>query len=361
MAKAAYNSGQSLRIEREDRTTTLPVRRDVLHTAVITPKGAPPWVTARASLWNAVENAVKRKDGRLAKEVVVAITRGIPPEQWPQLAADYVKSWVEDGQIADLAIHEDGSLHNPHLHVLLSVHALQPNGFGRKLPNVDHKAFVKTARTRWADLTNAYLKANGHSVRVDARSYKARGIAAQPTQHRGPNPAERRARRAHVQAFPTLEPGAVAMSQEKSVPPAAERRWFEQRNEQSSARPEEPPVQQPLPDDDMAPLNREEAELRQLIVEAPEPTGQALIDEIAYQRRLAELAEDRAQRLDFLHERLDPEQRVLLERYLNKQRQYDRDYPLPEPGPDGQPMSPSDLDRARQAMQAEHEREEPER
>ncbi|MBO6674099.1 MAG: MobA/MobL family protein [Rhizobiales bacterium] len=358
VAKAAYNSGEALPIEREDRTTTLPTRHDVVYTAVITPKGAPAWARERAQLWNAVEANVKRKDGRLAKEVVVAITRGIPPEQWPELAADYVQPWLDEGQIADVAIHEDGSLHNPHLHVLLTVHALQPNGFGRKLPTVNQKAFVKTARTHWADLTNAYLKANGLSVRVDARSYKARGIAAQPTQHRGPNPAERRARRARLQNQSQPTQGATTMARKSPDPTVTtDRRWFEQAVDGLAAADE----RQPAKPDQQVEQSGPAAELQALTADAPDAVREALAAEIAYQQQLAAVADERTQRLDLLHERLEPDQRAALERYLGEQRQNYQDYPQPEPGPDGEPMLPSSLDRARRRMTDDYEREEPER
>ena len=143
----------------------------------------------------------------------------------------------------------------------------------------------------------------------------------------------------------------------------ADRRWFEQTvdgltthvDQQSS-----PPLKsEPQREGDS--LTRAEVELQAMTADAPEAVRKALADEVAYQRRLAAAADERAQRLDLLHQRLEPDQRAALERYLAQQGVHLQDYPQPEPGPDGEPMLPSSLDRARQRMVEDYEREEPER
>jgi hypothetical protein len=63
--------------------------------------------------------------------------------------------------VADAAIHEDGTEHNPHVHVLLTVNALKPDGFASKLTLVDTKGFVTLARTSWEKICNDALIASG--------------------------------------------------------------------------------------------------------------------------------------------------------------------------------------------------------
>lgn len=380
VAKAAYNSGQNLWFDREARRTTLAERKDIFHTEIRAPENAPAWVTNREQLWNAVEASVNRKDGRLAKEIVVAITRGIPPEQWRALAADFAAPYVAAGHIADLAIHEDGSQHNPHLHVLLTVHDLKPKGFGAKLADVDTKRFLKNARTGWEVLTNKYLKANGLSVRVNARSFKAQGLDRIPTKHRGPDRAERQARyRAQEAHHPTqsiqespmtkrqdYEDGKPVVRQQDEEP------WFDRAVEGS--RTSELLLEQAANMRERYDLERgegrltpriemtpDERQLQDAVAAAPENIRSLVEAEMMHQRISAKAAEVQKQRLEVLHQRLKPEQREALERYMLKQQDQQQAYPQPEPGPNGDPYLPSELDRARARMQKEHERDEPQR
>lgn len=381
VAKAAYNSGQNLWFDREARHTTLAERQDIFHTEIMAQPDVPAWVRSREQLWNQVETSVKRKDGRLAKEIVVAITRGIPPDQWRVLAADFAAPYVAAGHIADLAIHEDGSLHNPHLHVLLTVHDLKPKGFGAKLADVDNKRFVKDARTGWETLTNKYLKANGLSVRVNARSFKAQGLDRIPTKHRGPDPAERQARyRAqetsqpfhHQQELPMTkrqdyEDGKPVVRQQEEEPwfdrAVAGTRTSELLLDQAANMRERYDLERGnghlTPRIEMTP---DERQLQDAVAGAPENLRSLVEAEMMHQRVSAKAAQIQEQRLEVLHQRLEPAQREALERYMLKQQDQQRVYPQPEPGPHGDPYLPSELDRARAKMQKDYEREdEPQR
>lgn len=191
VAAAAYVSGTDLWNERENRLTRFGQKSDVIYSAIVAPDDAPEWVHDREKLWNSVDASLKRSDARLAKSIEAAIIRDITLKDREKLLHDFVAPYITDGMVADIAIHDDGTNHNPHIHVMLTVNQLKPDGFGKKITNVDQKKFVTDARTRWEQLTNKYLEANGSGVRVDARSYKARGIEQQPTKHRGPNRQER--------------------------------------------------------------------------------------------------------------------------------------------------------------------------
>ena len=82
----------------------------------------------RAALWNAVEEAEKTKDSRLAREFVVALPKELDGNGWTDLLSEFVQeNFVADGMCADAAIHDtDG--HNPHAHILLTVRPLNENG-----------------------------------------------------------------------------------------------------------------------------------------------------------------------------------------------------------------------------------------
>jgi len=195
LAAAAYRAGETLPNEAEERVSAFGGRRDVLHNEIRLPAGAPAWAGDRAKLWNAAEAAERRKDARLGKEIEIALPRELPRPAWLALARAMADIYTGQGYVADLAIHDDGTAHNPHLHLLLTTRALGADGFGGKLREADGLKFVTDARKAWAGLANAALAAAGLSGEIDARSHAAAGIRRPPGIHKGPDRQERRHRR----------------------------------------------------------------------------------------------------------------------------------------------------------------------
>lgn len=95
---------------------------------IFLPDNAPHEWADRAVLWNAVEEAEKSKDSRLARELVVALPVELDKDQWVMLLTEFIKdNFVADGMCADVAIHDtDG--HNPHAHIMLTVRPLDNQG-----------------------------------------------------------------------------------------------------------------------------------------------------------------------------------------------------------------------------------------
>lgn len=95
---------------------------------VFLPHNAPPEWSERAVLWNAVEEAEKSKDSRLAREFVVALPVELKKVEWVNLLSEFIKdNFVSDGMCADVAVHDiDG--HNPHAHIMLTVRPLDEHG-----------------------------------------------------------------------------------------------------------------------------------------------------------------------------------------------------------------------------------------
>jgi hypothetical protein len=195
VAAAAYRAGQTLPNEAEERDSAFGGRRDVVYAQVLLPAGAPSWMADRARLWNGAEAAEARKDARLAKEIEFALPRELPRAGWLEVAREMADAFTARGHVVDLALHDDGAAHNPHVHLMLTTRTVSGEGFGGKLREADGKKFVIEARAVWAKIANAALGRAGAAVQVDARSHAARGDTATPGRHRGPNPAERRARR----------------------------------------------------------------------------------------------------------------------------------------------------------------------
>lgn len=103
-------------------------KQGLVYEQVLLPPQAPPEWKDRSVLWNAVEEAEKSKDSRLAREFVVALPTELSKEENISLLTEYVQeNFVNDGMCADFCIHDtDG--HNPHAHIMLTVRPLDKNG-----------------------------------------------------------------------------------------------------------------------------------------------------------------------------------------------------------------------------------------
>lgn len=147
-------------------------------------------------------------------------------------------AYASQGFVADFAIHDDGTQHNPYVHILLTTRVVTAEGFGPKIRSADGRQFVTEARTLWERIANNALKAAGVAVVIDSRSYTKRKLDRQPGQHRGPDPEERRARRQrqrereqtmqrdHEHDLPVLDPDGSPIA--PSELHAAERRMLDE-------------------------------------------------------------------------------------------------------------------------------------
>ncbi len=194
VASAAYRSGSRLRDERLDRSHDFSAKRGVVHSEVLLPENAPEAWSDRERLWNDVEAFEVRKDAQLAREVEFAIPREMTQAQGIELARDFVRGeFVDRGMIADLNVHwdmaEDG-MPKPHAHVMLTMRAVDENGFGQKVRDWNRTEMVERWRERWAELANERLAELDIDARIDHRSLEAQGIALEPQSQIGA-PAKR--------------------------------------------------------------------------------------------------------------------------------------------------------------------------
>jgi Ti-type conjugative transfer relaxase TraA len=194
VASAAYRSGSRLRDERLDRSHDFSSKRGVVHSEVMLPENAPEAWSDRERLWNDVEAFEVRKDAQLAREVEFAIPREMTQAQGIELARDFARGeFVDRGMIADLNVHwdmaEDG-MPKPHAHVMLTMRAVDENGFGRKVRDWNRTEMVERWRERWTELVNERLAELDIDARIDHRSLEAQGIALEPQSQIGA-PAKR--------------------------------------------------------------------------------------------------------------------------------------------------------------------------
>ena len=194
VASAAYRSGSRLRDERLDRSHDFSAKRGVVHSEVMLPENAPEAWSDRERLWNDVEAFEIRKDAQLAREVEFALPREMTQAQGIELARDFVQAeFVDRGMIADLNVHwdmaEDG-MPKPHAHVMLTMRAVDENGFGQKVRDWNRTEMVERWRERWAEIANERLAELDIDARIDHRSLEAQGIALEPQSQIGA-PAKR--------------------------------------------------------------------------------------------------------------------------------------------------------------------------
>ena len=214
VASAAYQSGERLFSEYDQKQKYYSHKSEIVHTEIILPPHAPPEYADRNTLWNAAEAIEKQWNSQLARRFVLAIPRELPRSQYADLIRDYCREFfVSKGMIADFAIHDKGD-GNPHAHILLTMRAMDEQGKwlpkSRKVYDLDengerirlasgrwksHKEdtvdwndqkYAEIWRQGWADTANRYLEAIGNPERLDLRSYARQGIDKIPTVHMGP-------------------------------------------------------------------------------------------------------------------------------------------------------------------------------
>src|SRR5579883_3506212 len=204
VAAAAYRSGEALYSASLGQVFDYSRKAGVSHSEILLPSGveAPEWMRDRQQLWSRLEEAVTRKNGRLATEFTIALPAVLDSEQRLALARDYVQQLADRyGVAADFSLHQpsrEGDQRNFHVHVMLSSLKVNADGFGAK-DDFSHDwktrqakgllpiwTEIKTIREAWAQTANLHLAQAGLETRIDPRSFRERGIEIEPTRHLGP-------------------------------------------------------------------------------------------------------------------------------------------------------------------------------
>lgn len=193
-AAAAYRAGVSITDGRTGEIHDYTRKGGVQSATLIVPAEAAAWANDREVIWNAAEQAEKRKNSTVAREFEIALPSELSPAERQRLAVDFAHELVaRHGCAADVAIHapgKEGDNRNHHAHILLTTRRLTPEGMGEKTRELDDqktgKELVTQWRERFATLQNERLREAGHVVQVDHRSHAERGLQAMPTWHLGP-------------------------------------------------------------------------------------------------------------------------------------------------------------------------------
>jgi hypothetical protein len=197
---AAYRAGERLRDVGRREWFNYSYREDVVHKEIVLPaalsNAVPDWAQDRQRLWNAAEAAEKRRNSQVVREYLVHLPHELTAEGRQGLAQRLAREIAERHRVAvDLTVHlprPRGDVRNHHAHLLATTREATPTGLGRKsdfeVNNRDRatrglgttRAELLALRERWATLANEALKAEGLSVRIDARSLREQGITRKP-------------------------------------------------------------------------------------------------------------------------------------------------------------------------------------
>uniref|UniRef100_UPI000AD4328C MobA/MobL family protein n=3 Tax=Aliivibrio fischeri TaxID=668 RepID=UPI000AD4328C len=190
-ASAAYRSGDKIKDRRTDVIYDYSRKKDVDHTEIIGFEGS------RSELWNAAEQAEKRKDATVAREYEVALPTELSREKKIELAHDF-GTWLHQrhGVAVDVCIHKMDSA-NPHVHMMTTTRQSLGRSLGDKVARewsdtkrqshglVGRKHDLIEARAVWADKVNHMLERAQSLERVSHLSLKEQGIDREPTIHVG--------------------------------------------------------------------------------------------------------------------------------------------------------------------------------
>jgi Ti-type conjugative transfer relaxase TraA len=202
VAAAAYRAGVTLTNNRDGLTHDYQNRRGIEHAEIFLPGGIDTaWARDRSALWNAAEKAEKRSDGRVAREVEVALPCELTALERLAAVRDLAQELADTfGVAVDAAIHAPlgaSDVRNHHAHLLMTTRRISADGIGDKssierenkwllahnLPTAAMQ--LKGIRQVWEAICNRHLMAAGQDIRVDSRSHLDRGVEILPTMHVG--------------------------------------------------------------------------------------------------------------------------------------------------------------------------------
>ena len=158
VAAAAYRAGERIVEMRTGQIHDYRRRSGVDSTEILAPAGAQSWTRDRATLWNRVEQAERRRDAQLARAFDLALPRDLDAATNQALTREFLlRHLVSRGMVVDVAFHDlDGP--NPHAHPLATMRELDGHGFAaRKNREWNGRELVSECREGLTTLVNEYL------------------------------------------------------------------------------------------------------------------------------------------------------------------------------------------------------------
>src|SRR5258708_28994872 len=136
---AAYRAGERIRDERTSEVYNFTEREGVVHKEIVLPSQLAgssdmDWALDRCALWNAAEHAGRRRNARVAREVLVFLPPELTPAQRVNLVRTFSRELADKYQNAvDVAVHEPrrgSDERHHHAHMLMTTREVTPKGLG---------------------------------------------------------------------------------------------------------------------------------------------------------------------------------------------------------------------------------------
>ena len=186
---AAYASRSRLIDERTGQIYDYSQQQgDVVASWIALPKNAPARFRDRATLWNAMETADKRKNSQTGRKMILALPHELTAQQQQWLLKDYEKQFTRKGLAVDVSIHRPhahGDDRNDHAHLNIPTRFIDASGVGKKDRDSNEREALQRWRDEWEKQVNRHLERHGHEASISMATLEAQGIDREPQIHIG--------------------------------------------------------------------------------------------------------------------------------------------------------------------------------
>lgn len=128
----------------------------------------------REKLWNAVERredqSTRPDQAQVARDFKIALPYELNVDQRRALVYDFALEMAEKGMVVDIAIHRpdpDDDERNFHVHMLLTMREISPDGFGKKVREWNHDTELEQWKDRWSELGAQHLEHAGFGLEAE--------------------------------------------------------------------------------------------------------------------------------------------------------------------------------------------------
>jgi hypothetical protein len=194
--KGAYRVGQNLSDELTEQKYSYEnkgKKEEIKHFTTL-PVGAsekwndPQYYFNAIEITNTNKDGTRRNDARLMKEVEVSGYTNLTPEQNEILYQRFAQKITDKWEVPVMVGMHKPNSHNPHAHIVYPDKKIIDDELGgKKIRELDKKAWLHEVRKEWADISNQGFKEFGVNAFVDHRSHKDRGLDREKKVRVNPN------------------------------------------------------------------------------------------------------------------------------------------------------------------------------
>jgi len=168
IARAAYNAREKLTDERTQEAKDYRYLGEPEWTGIFAPELSPDWARDREKLWNAVERredqSTRPDQAQLARDFKIALPHELTAQQRLALTKEFSVEMAQKGMVVDVAIHAphaENDDRNYHIHMMLTMREITPDGFGKKVREWNRDSELEQWKERWSELGARHLERAG--------------------------------------------------------------------------------------------------------------------------------------------------------------------------------------------------------